>query len=687
MTKITPEHLARAALVYIRQSTANQVLHCQESQRRQYGLADRARELGWTDVDIIDEDLGRSAGGVVRPGFDRLLAAICAGDAGAVFAIEASRLARNGRDWHTLIEFCGLVGVIIVDEDGVYDPRLPNDRMVLGMKGTMSELELSTFRQRSQEALKQKAKRGELFLNIPAGYVKNGRDRIEKDPDQRVHEALTLVFSRFPEFQSVRKLQMWLRDESIMLPVANRSGEDGRSIQWKLPRYGLVHNILTNPIYAGAYAFGRTASKVSIQDGRKRVRRGIRREQADWQVLIKDHHEGYITWSEFDSNQRLISENITSHGGRERGAVREGEALLTGLVRCGHCGRKLYVSYGKGNGRYYCSGGAVHYGTQPCISLGGSRADQAVGAEVLRVLKPLGLEAALQAIQMQTNEAPAARRQIELALEQARYETARARRQYDAVDPDNRLVAGELEHRWNDRLTAQNALEADLAAFDARRQDALGDEERRHFMRLGADLELAWSHPAATAATRKRIIRALLHEIIVRVEEDHIAMVLHWQGGAHTALQVKKSSTGKHRWTVAQDTVDLVRQLARHMSDEAIARLLNRVGKPTGRNNGWTHVRVRSFRNHHQIEVYRDGERAERGEIGLEEAAAALSVSDKTVLRMIERGVLKAHQPCKGAPWVIKADDLNDEKVRAAAKLPRRRPQPQNPLQQTFQFQ
>jgi excisionase family DNA binding protein len=206
-------------------------------------------------------------------------------------------------------------------------------------------------------------------------------------------------------------------------------------------------------------------------------------------------------------------------------------------------------------------------------------------------------------------------------------------------------------------------------------------------MRLGADLELAWSHPAATAATRRRILRALLHEIIVRVDEDHIAMVLHWEGGDHTSLKVKKNTAGKHRWTVAEDTVDLVRQLARHMPDNSIARLLNRVRKPTGRNNGWTDVRVRSFRHHYQIEVYRNGERAERGEICIEEAAAALNVCNTTVLRMIERGVLKAHQPCKGAPWAIKADDLNDEKVRAEARLRGLRPQPQNPAQQTLQFQ
>src|SRR5712675_2160931 len=289
MSKITAEHLARSAYVYIRQSTADQLTHNHESRRRQYGLVDRARQLGWTTVEVIDDDLGRSGGGIARPGFERLLAAICEARVGAVLAIEASRLARNGRDWHTLIEFCGLVGTIIVDEDGIYDPRHSNDRLLLGMKGTMSELELSLFRQRSQEALKQKARRGALFLGVAAGYVKSGRDRIEKDPDGRVREAMQLVV-------------------------------------WKLPAYNAVHNILTNPIYAGAYAFGRTGSQVSVVEGRKHIRRGVRRAIAEWGVLLKDQHEGYVTWDEFERNQRHIADNATGMGRTiAKGAIRQGE--------------------------------------------------------------------------------------------------------------------------------------------------------------------------------------------------------------------------------------------------------------------------------------------------------------------------------------------------------------------------
>ena len=685
MTKISAEHLARSAYVYVRQSSPDQLVHNHESRRRQYGLADRARQLGWTSVEVVDDDLGRSGDGVSRPGFERLLAAICQGRVGAVFAIEASRLARNGRDWHTLIEFCGLVGTIIVDEDGIYDLRHSNDRLLLGMKGTMSELELSLFRQRSQEALKQKARRGALILGVAAGYVKVGRDRIEKNPDQRVQDALKLVFSKFAEFQSARQVHIWLRDEGIELPVKSRNAE-ARGIIWRLPAYNIVHNILTNPIYAGACAFGRTTSRVSVENGRKRVRRGVHRPMTEWDVLIKDHHEAYITWDEFERNQSVIANNATGKGSATvKGAVRRGELLLPGLLRCGHCGRKLHVSYSGKLGRYNCYGARTNHGTARCISISGLSIDAAVSTEVLRHLKPLGVDAAVKAIEGQTSETSAAQRQLELSLQQARYEAAHARRQYDAVDPANRLVAGELERRWNEALQAVNKLEGEIAAIVARKPPPLGERERQLLIQLGADLELAWSHPAATAATRKRILRAALSEIVVRKEGSVIDLILHWQGGDHTALQLKLrlNAAGRQHWPVPEDTTSLVRELARLMPDRQIARLLNRCGKPTGYGNGWTQERVRGFRNHHDIAVYRDGEWAERGEITLDAAAEIIGVSKMTALRMIRRGDVKGRQVCKGAPWVIKVEDVAafDVQKRSSGSVT------PNPAQQTFVFQ
>jgi excisionase family DNA binding protein len=687
MTKITTEHLARTAFVYVRQSTSDQLLNNHESRRRQYGLVARARVLGWSAVEVIDDDLGRSGSGIARPGFEKLLAAICESRVGAVVSIEASRLARNGRDWHTLIEFCGLVGTLIVDEDGVYDPRHPNDRLLLGMKGTMSEMELSLFRQRSLEALKQKARRGELFLGVAIGYLKSSPNRIEKDPDRRVREAIALVFAKFTELQTVRQVHLWMREERLPLPAVEY-GPEGRKVVWKLPLYNTLYHILTNPIYAGAYAFGRTGSRTTIKAGRKRIVRGLRKDRNAWEVLIRDHHDGYIGWAEFERNQRLISDNANGKSFMSRGSIRRGEALLAGLLRCGHCGRKLHVAYSGENGssgRYHCRGSQFNHGGDRCISFGGMRIDRAVGAEVTDRLQPLGIEAALGAVEARRAENAEKRRQTELALEQARYEAARARRQYDAVDPDNRLVAAELEQRWNARLLALRASEDELEALAASAETTLTQVERDRLLALGADIESAWYSASATPATRKRIIRTLIEEIVVRVEDDAVSLVVRWVGGDHTPLRVRKNRAGQHRWSTDADVVELVTVLARQMPDKAIASLLNRAGKTTGRGNGWTRSRVCFLRNHRKILPYREGERTERGEVTLAEAAVQLKVSEATVRRLISEHILPAHQLCKGAPWVIRIDDVSGENVQHAADARRlRRPPSGDPRQNTL---
>ena len=455
-------------------------------------------------------------------------------------------------------------------------------------------------------------------------------------------------------------------------------GPEGRKVVWKLPLYNTLYHILTNPIYAGAYAFGRTESRITIAAGRKRIVRGFRKDRGSWEVLICDHHEGYIDWTEFDRNQRLISDNANGKSFMSRGSIRRGEALLAGLLRCGHCGRKLHVAYSGQNGssgRYHCRGSQFNHGGDPCISFGGMRIDRAVGTEVIERLQPLGIEAALGAIEARNAENTEKRRQIELALEQARYETARARRQYDAVDPDNRLVAAELEQRWNARLLALRAIEDERDALATNTKAALTQIERDRLLALGRDLESAWYSTSATPATRKRIIRTLIEEIVVRVEDESLSLVIRWAGGDHTPLQARKNRAGQHRWTTDNDVVKLVTVLARQMSDKAIASLLNRAGKTTGHGNGWTRSRVCFLRNHRKIPPYREGERAERGEVTLAEAAAHLKVSEATVRRLINEQILPANQLCKGAPWVIRADNLGLDTVRAAADARRlRRP-------------
>lgn len=606
MTKISAEHLARGAYVYVRQSTADQLRHNHESRRRQYALADRARTLGWKEIVVIDDDLGVSAGGVARPGFERLLAAICNGSVGAVVSIEASRLARNGRDWHTLLEFCALVGSVIVDEDGVYDPRSVNDRLLLGMKGTLSEMELSLLRQRSVEALKLKAARGDLHTMVAIGFVRSEGDRIEKDPDLRIREAVAAVFRKFAELGSVRQVLLWFREEAISLPTAVH-GAGGRSVQWKLPIYNSVLHILTNPVYAGAYAFGRTESRVRIEAGRKRVVRGLRRAREDWQVLITEHHEGYIDWVIYEHNQRMIADNTNMKGQMARGALRLGEALLAGLLRCGHCGRKLHVAYNGTNGssaRYHCRGAAINHGaTGKCISFGAMRIDRDIAAEVLHLLRPVGMEAAIRAIEQHVDEGHAKRRQIELALEQARFEAARAQRQFDAVDPGNRLVAAELERRWNERLAVASQIQSEIETLDAERAPDMTPQLRQVLLDLGSDLPRAWEHPNASNESRKRILRAVIKEIVVCVTDTQLELKIHWQGGDHTELNVVKNRSGQHRWTTDAEVDDLITGLARHLPDGSIAMLLNLMGRYTAKGHTWTEGRVRSFRSDRRMKL------------------------------------------------------------------------------------
>ncbi len=680
MTKIKPDHVARAAIVYVRQSTAFQVTQNLESQRRQYSLADRARGLGWCDVEVIDDDLGRSGAGGRRPGFERLLAAICEGRVGAVFSLEASRLARNGRDWHTLLEFCGLVGTLIVDEDGVYDAGSPNDRLLLGMKGTMSEMELSTFRQRSVEAMKQKARRGELFLTVAVGYVKSGGDRIEKDADRRVQDAIALVFRKFSELQTVRQVLVWCRQEKILLPLASRGAD---RITWRLPVYPTIHHMLTNPVYAGAYAFGRRTARVTIENGRKRVVRSMQRDWRGWDILIREHHEGYIGWPEFERNQQLISDNANGKRFMSRGAVRSGEALLPGLLRCARCGKKLHVRYGQ-TFRYECVGAFNQLAAARCITFGGMRVDRVLAKEVLHRLQPLGMEAALAVAEARSHQRSDKRDQLELALQQARYEAARALRQYDATDPENRLVAGELERRWNERLVAVRELEREIDQLDADKTPALSVADRERLMSLGQDLMRAWQSPGTTPETRKKIIRTVISEIIIDIVGDTLELVIHWQGGDHTRLAIRKNRAGQSRWATDVDVVDLVRALARQMPDHTIAALLNRSGKATSHGNSWTRGRLCSLRRQYGIDIYRDGERADRGEVTLEEAAAILSLSTTTIRRLITDGDLPATQFCKGAPWIIRRIDLERPEMRHKANARRSRRPPPDERQQNL---
>ena len=454
--KITDQHLLRGAYVYVRQSTGHQVRHHHQGRQRQYDLSKRASLLGFANVVVIDDDQGKTGSGAVdRPGFATLLAAVCGGEVGAVFALEASRLARNNRDWHHLIDLCALTATLIIDGEGVYDPREVNDRLLLGLKGTMSEFELSLFRQRAREAFEMKVAAGHAMWEVPIGFTRDELDRVEKIADLQVQSAIQGVFRKFRQLGSARQTALWYRDHKIPLPEAVQ-GTRSREFRWRLPSETRIRQILKNPCYAGALAYGRTEAKVTVEDGRARKSSSRNyKPQEKWKVLLRENHDGYITWQEYQENLSMLQSNAASRAPRGSSAAKKGAALLGGLLRCGHCGRKMFVAYSGNKGRYpryACHGGRESRGSASCQSLGGAGVDRAVADAVLEAIEPAGIHAAIDAmkeIDQQQNEQVYA---IELSLEKARYEVDRARRQYDAVDPANRLVASELESRWNASL-------------------------------------------------------------------------------------------------------------------------------------------------------------------------------------------------------------------------------------------
>lgn len=661
--KILATHLARAAYVYVRQSTATQVQDNLESQRRQYGLAEQARRWGWHTVEVIDEDLGRSGSGrAERPGFERLISAVCLEAVGAVFAIEVSRFARNSRDWAHLVDLCGLTATLIVDGEGVYDPRDTNDRLLLGLKGTMSEWELSVMRQRSFAALRQKAARGALYTTVPIGFLRTRDDRVERDPDQRIVQAIQLVFQQFRVTGSVRQTLLWFRQEGIELP-ATAYGPFGRSVMWKLPVYNAVHHILTNPIYAGAYAFGRTRTQTHVVAGRARKRDGIAVPRAEWSVLLHDHHEGYLAWDEYDTIQRQIADNAHMEGRMTRGAPRHGAALLAGLLRCRRCGRRLHVAYsgvGATVRRYHCRGAHLNHGTAWCISFGGLALERAVEAAVLALMQPAALEAAVAAAAHATEAREAERAQYTHRVVQAQYEAERARRQYDVVDPAHRLVAAELERRWNAALDAVAATTHALTAFDADRARTAPVMDAAAVRALASDLPSVWQDPRTDARLKKRIVRTLIEELLVDVDDDasRIQVVVRWAGGQHSALSVPKRRSGQHRYRTDANAISLIRELTLMLPDGQIASVLNRLGLQTAKGHGWTRNRVCIVRNHEGIPVHDAAQAAADGWLTMGGAAAQLGVSDTVIRKLIERKVLPARQVITHAPWMIRASDL-----------------------------
>ena len=665
-TKIHAIHLQRDAYVYVRQSTGHQVRAHPESQRRQYALAEQARQLGFAHVIVIDEDVGRSGTGRhERPGFGQLLAAVCEGRVGAVFALEASRLARNNRDWHHLIDLCALTETLLIDDDGIYDPRQLNDRLVLGMKGSMAEYELGLMRQRARQAFEAKIQRGHVMWEVPVGFVRTRDDRIEKHADRHVQHAVAGVFQKFRELGSARQTMLWYHEAQLPLPEVC-PGTLGQDILWRLPSEHRIHQMLRNPCYAGALVYGRTAAKIVIVDGRARQSHRQRQPVAQWRILLLDNHSGYISWEEFLHIQQLLEANRHRLQGEAGGAAKRGPALLSGLLRCGRCGRKLYVAYSGTTGRvprYICHGGRINRGSSSCLTVGGLRVDRAVEAAVLDAIQPAGVIAAVEALERLRAEHDLTRQALTLAVEKARYEAQRAQRQYDRVDPDNRLVAGELERRWNGTLVQVAEAEARLATLEGQ-QLTLSEEQRHGLLTLGHDLATVWRHPAASEALKKRILRTVLHEIMVHTTQQPPVHVLHlhWHGGVHTEVRVARNTAGKHGRATDNDVIEVIRELSKVCRDLTIAATLNRLGYRTGTGKTWRAHSVASVRYQYRLPNFAKG----TDWLTRAQAAQHVGVSATVLKRLIGQGILLARQVVPSVPWIIQRADLDRAPVLAA---------------------
>jgi DNA invertase Pin-like site-specific DNA recombinase len=664
--QITAGHRSRLAVVYVRQSSLHQVINHTESQRRQRNLAQLAKELGWSAEQtlVVDDDQGETASRSGRRfGFDEMVAMAALGKVGIILGLEVSRLARGNHDWYHLLDVCGITRTLIADEEALYDPGAYNDRLLLGLKGTMSEAELHQIKQRLVESARAKAKRGELRRRLAPGFVWDEAGRIQKHPDEQVATAIALVFQRFDQVGTIHQTHLSLAEDGIQLPVCvGRAG----LLVWRPATPQRIARILKNPIYAGAYAYGRRQTEEYL-DASQRPRKRKKEVQPEaWHALLKDHHEGYISWEQYETNQQRIRSNW--HGPSVVGAPREGESLLQGLVLCGRCGRPMNVSYGRDcrQIRYLCKQARAQTAAPTCQGFGAWRLERAVESLLLESLSPLGMEAMLAAAKCYADDHAAERTRCMQKIERARYEVRLARRQYEAVDPDHRLVARELERRYDQALGELERTEKEAEEHLKGLEGPLNASEEHQLRNYAKDLAALWHASTTRPQDRKRIARCLIESAVVTAERESTTLkaVVHWKGGEETTVEVAKGRTGVHRYVCSDELVELVRTLAKEFSDAQIARILHRKRLQTPKGRSFQSYHVANVRNKHGIPPGPAVPLQGPGVYTAEEAGRLLEVDRGSVIRWVEIGLLKGGQVTSGAPWRIVVTEVDLQKLK-----------------------
>jgi DNA invertase Pin-like site-specific DNA recombinase len=657
--KVTPNHLNRDAIVYVRQSTIAQVRHNRESTERQYALQEKAQSLGWdsSKIHIIDEDLGISGSGrTKRQGFQQLVASVSLGEVGAVFGLEISRLARSSADLMKLLELCGLFHTLVVDEDGIYDMSDFNDRLVLGLKGTMGEAELYILRSRMLGGKENAAKRGELRFPLPVGFVYDPNKKIIKDPDEQVMNAITTVFSAFRQYGSAYGVVKHFSENSLLFPKRAYGGAWDGKLTWATLTHSRVLGILHNPSYTGAYVYGRFHDQKTVDSDGRFIHHTVKVPKDQWKVFIPNHHEAYITWDEYESNLKTLALNVTNS--EKSAPAREGAALLQGLVICGKCGRRMSVRY-TGNGgirpTYECKGRWEHGNKSVCTCVSSQIIDNAVSEKILSLMKSSEFEIALKLMHNISEVDQASDRSWKLALERTQYEADRAERQYMLTEPENRLVVRTLETAWNQKLQELEQLKKDYEAYCSKKVWNPSNDECAEIIRLAENIPDIWNG-SPSYKEKKRIIRILLEDVTIMAEPRNpdFTIGLCYRSGLTETLKLTKPRRRCDVVRHSNDIIETVRELSASMCDKDVAAHMNERGIRTSTGKKFTEDSIQWIRYKHQIPSFYENSRSG---LSVKEASVCLGISTGKVYYYIDKGLIPAVKRRSGWPWEISLDE------------------------------